>query len=155
MLDRRNLLKTGAASATLALLATPALITVARAAAAKTAGTPTPAQAAAGKKLAALFDSFIQEGLDHAPEGVTSLGMDKGKRAHQKSELSQASLAEIARSKAEAADAICQAGRLRPQLSSMTMTAPATTSSCSASNIRSRPTRNSIMAAAARARPMS
>ena len=103
MLDRRNLLKTGAASATLALLATPALVAAARAAGA-VASVPTAAQAAAAKKLNALFDSFIQEGLDHSPEGVTSLGMDKGKRAYQKSELSQASLAEIARNKAMTAD---------------------------------------------------
>ncbi len=103
MLDRRNLLKTGAASATLAVLTTPSLIAVARAAAGKAAA-PTPAQAAAGKKLAALFDSFIQQTLDHSPEGVTYLGMDKGKRAYQKSELSQASLAEIARNKAMTAE---------------------------------------------------
>ena len=103
MLDRRNLLKTGAASASLALLTTPSLIAVARAAGGTPAAKPTPAQAAAGKKLAALFDSFVQEGLDHQPEGATYLGLDKGKRAHQRSELSQASLAEIARKKAETA----------------------------------------------------
>lgn len=102
MLDRRNLLKTGAATATLALLSTPLLSATARAAAAKPA--PTPAQLEAGKKLNALFDSFVQQGLNHAPEAVTSLGLDTGKRAHQKSELSQASLAEIARNKAETAE---------------------------------------------------
>ena len=102
MLDRRNLLKTGAASATLALLSTPALTSIARAATAKTAATP--AQVAAGEKLAALFDSFVQDAFDHAPELVTSLGLDKGKRAHQKAELSQASLAEIARNKADTAE---------------------------------------------------
>jgi uncharacterized protein (DUF885 family) len=102
MFDRRTLLKSGAAGATLALLSTPRLFTAARAAATKPA--PTPAQRAAGKKLNALFDQFVQEGLDHAPEAVTSLGLDKGKRAHQKYELSQASLAEIARNKAMTAD---------------------------------------------------
>lgn len=101
MLDRRNLLKTGAASATLALLSTPALTSIARAATAKPAATP--AQVAAGEKLAALFDSFVQDAFDHAPELVTSLGLDKEKRARQKSELSQASLAEIARNKADTA----------------------------------------------------
>lgn len=99
MLDRRNLLKTGAASAALALLSTPALTAAARAAA-SAAPKATPAQASAGKKLAALFDAFVQEGLDRSPEGVTSLGLDTGKRAYQKSELSQASLAEVARNKA-------------------------------------------------------
>ena len=102
MFDRRTLLKSGAASATLALLSTPLLSTVARATATKPA--PAPAQRAAGKKLNALFDQFVQEGLDHAPEAVTSLGLDKGKRAHQKYELSQASLTEIARNKAMTAD---------------------------------------------------
>lgn len=101
MFDRRNLLMTGAASAALALLPVSVLTGAARAA---VASKPTPAEAAAGKALNALLDSFVQEGLDHAPEGVTSLGLDKGKRAHQKSELSQASLAEIARRKAVEAD---------------------------------------------------
>jgi len=102
VLDRRHLLKTGAASATLALLSTPVLTSVVRAAAAKSAATP--AQVEAGKNLAALFDSFVQDAFDHSPELVTSLGLDKGKRAHQKAELSQASLAEIARNKAETAE---------------------------------------------------
>lgn len=102
MFDRRDLLMTGAASAALALLPAPVLTAAARAA---TAGTKlTPAEAAAGKALNALFDSFVQEGLDRAPEGVTSLGLDKGKRAHQKSELSEASLAEVARNKTMFAD---------------------------------------------------
>ena len=99
MLDRRNLLKTGAASATLALLSTPLVGRAARAAASLTA-----AQTAAGEKLNALFDTFVQQGFDHAPELVTSLGLDKGARAHQRRELSQASLAEINRNKAQTAD---------------------------------------------------
>ena len=105
MLDRRNILKTGAASAALALLTTPALTMAARAAAAAGGdAAANPAEAAASKKLHALFDSFVQEGLDHSPEGVTSLGLDHGKRAYQKSELSQSSLAEIARNKAMTLD---------------------------------------------------
>lgn len=99
MLDRRNLLKTGAATAALALLSPQALTAAARAATVA-AGKPMPAQAAAGKTLAALFDAFVQDGLDRAPEGVTSLGLDKGKRAHQKFELSDSSLKGIADNKA-------------------------------------------------------
>ena len=39
----------------------------------------------------------MQEQLDEAPEFATSLGVDKGSRAHQKSELSHRSLAEVRR----------------------------------------------------------
>lgn len=102
MFDRRDLLMTGATGAALALLPAPVLTAAARAATADAKSTP--AEAAASKALNALFDAFVEEGLDRAPEGVTSLGLDKGKRAHQKSELSEASLAEIARNKAMFAD---------------------------------------------------
>ncbi|MGA7676438.1 MAG: DUF885 family protein [Rhizomicrobium sp.] len=47
-------------------------------------------------KLNALFDAFMGETLDRSPEFVTSLGLDTGKRAYQKSILANRSLAEIA-----------------------------------------------------------
>src|SRR5580692_5784460 len=72
MIDRRSLLLT--AAATLA---------------------PAPVFAADGSRhdqLNALFDRFVNEGLDRSPEGVTSLGLDVGPRAHQKFELGDRSL---------------------------------------------------------------
>ena len=78
MLDRRTVLKSGAAA-----LAVTAL----------------PAQAA-DAKLAALFDAFVQENLDLSPYSATSLGLDTGKRAHQRGETDDASLAGIAKAKA-------------------------------------------------------
>ncbi|HEY4114938.1 MAG TPA: DUF885 family protein [Rhizomicrobium sp.] len=84
MLDRREILMTGAATAALAGFAP--------AAAAAAAANP-----AVSKNLNAAFDAFVNEQLDHAPETVTQLGLDTGKRAHQRSELNDRSLAEIAR----------------------------------------------------------
>jgi uncharacterized protein (DUF885 family) len=61
-----------------------------------------------------LFDGFVSEGLDLSPEGVTSLGLDVGARAAQKSELgdrspagarAQAALAESQLKRLEAFDA--------------------------------------------------
>ena len=112
MLDRRNLLMNAAAGATLALLSEPLLATAARAAAKPAL---TPAEATAGKALNALFDSFVQETFDHAPELVTSLGLDKDKRAYQKSELSDASEAEIVRAKARMADQLKRLSAFDPK----------------------------------------
>ena len=112
MLDRRNLLMNAAAGATLALLSEPLLATAARAAAKPAL---TPAEATAGKALNALFDSFVQETFDHAPELVTSLGLDKGNRASQKSELSDASEAEIGRAKARMADQLKRLSAFDPK----------------------------------------
>jgi uncharacterized protein (DUF885 family) len=47
-------------------------------------------------ELNALFDAFMDETLDRSPEFVTSLGLDKGSRAYQKSALANRSLGEIA-----------------------------------------------------------
>jgi uncharacterized protein (DUF885 family) len=55
---------------------------------------------AADAKLAALFDRFVQENLDLSPLSATSLGLDTGKRAHQRGETDDSSLAGIARAKA-------------------------------------------------------
>ena len=82
MLDRRNVLLSGTAIATLAIcgdaLAKPML------------ANPEAA------KLNALFGAFMDETLDHAPEFVTSLGLDSGKRAYQKAMLGNRSRDEIA-----------------------------------------------------------
>ena len=79
MLDRRSALKSGAAA--LALL-------------------PATGAFAADKKLDALFDQFMKENLDASPITVTSLGLDTGARAYQKSEIDDASLAGNAKAKA-------------------------------------------------------
>jgi len=77
MFDRRSLLKS--AGATAALLA---LTPHARAAASSSA-----------EALNTLFDAFVSENLDLSPTFATSLGLDTGARAHQRSEIDEASLA--------------------------------------------------------------
>ncbi|HVV28898.1 MAG TPA: DUF885 family protein [Rhizomicrobium sp.] len=81
-MDRRTLLKSSAAAAV-----SPAL------------GWAAPAAAAPGA-LDRLFDSFAQENLDLSPLTATSLGLDTGKRAGEKSRLDDTSRAGIARFKA-------------------------------------------------------
>ncbi|HSC18327.1 MAG TPA: DUF885 family protein [Rhizomicrobium sp.] len=90
MLDRRHLLATSAAAAIAATLP-PAAVAAAASGAARDD---------ASRKLNALFDAFVNEQLDHAPEAATSLGIDTGPRARQRSELSDRSLAEADRLKA-------------------------------------------------------
>jgi uncharacterized protein (DUF885 family) len=83
-MDRRTFLATAAASA----IAAPAL-----------------AQAKGGaedQRLHALLDKFFYDGIDKSPTRATSLGLDKGARAHLKSELGDASLADRARRLADA-----------------------------------------------------
>jgi uncharacterized protein (DUF885 family) len=80
MLNRRTALKSGAAALAVAAMA--------------------PSVRAADARLAALFDTFVQEDLDLSPLEATALGLDKGKRAHQRAEIDDASLAGIARAKA-------------------------------------------------------
>ena len=80
MLDRRTALKSGAAAFAVAAVA--------------------PTARAADAKLAALFDTFVQENLDLSPTDATQFGLDKGKRAHQRAEIDDASLAGIAKVKA-------------------------------------------------------
>ena len=79
MLDRRTALKSGAAALAFAAA---------------------PRAEAADAQLAALFDRFVRENLDLSPYTATSLGLDTGKRAHQRGETDDASLAGIARAKA-------------------------------------------------------
>ena len=45
------------------------------------------AQPGSPAQLNALFDAFVAEQLNLSPEGATSLGMDTGSRAAQKSQL--------------------------------------------------------------------
>ena len=80
MLDRRSVLKTGAASAAV-LAFNPAVLAA-------------PSDSAT---LNAMFDNFMKENLDLSPIFATSLGVDTGDRAHQKSELDESSLDAIDR----------------------------------------------------------
>ena len=80
MIDRRDLLASSAA-----LLAAP--------------GAALAAGSGGDGALNALFDQFMKENLDNSPMTVTSLGLDTGARAHQKSQIDDASLAGIAKSK--------------------------------------------------------
>jgi uncharacterized protein (DUF885 family) len=69
-----------------------------------------PQNADNSKQLNALFDQFMKETLDISPLFVTSLGMDTGARAKQKSEIDDGSEAGIERRKALTAS---QLARLR------------------------------------------
>lgn len=86
MLDRRDILMTGAGAVALSTISSNIL-------------TATTARAASDPSgsLNALFDTIVSEQLDHAPEVVTSLGLDKDKRAHQRRELAERSLTEAGR----------------------------------------------------------
>src|SRR5215469_12089779 len=86
MLDRRTVLLSGAAS--VALAATPVL---AKAAAAAT----TPAANPEAAKMNAMFDAFMDDVFDQAPEFATSLGIDKGDRAFQRGMLGDRSLVQV------------------------------------------------------------
>ncbi|HEX4303574.1 MAG TPA: DUF885 family protein [Rhizomicrobium sp.] len=81
MLNRRSVLKSGAASVAVIALTRPSL----------------GADPDAGSKLNALFDTFIDERLDLSPFFATGLGVDTGKRAHQRAEMDDASLAGVVR----------------------------------------------------------
>jgi len=76
MFDRRSLLKSAGATAALLAL-TP-----------RSWAASSPAEA-----LNALFDTFVNENLDLSPTFATSLGVDTGARAHQRSEIDESSLA--------------------------------------------------------------
>lgn len=80
MLDRRTVLKTGAAGAAVLALH------------------PTAYAAPSGsEQLNTLFDTFVKENLDLSPTFATSLGVDTGDRAKQKSLIDESSLAAIER----------------------------------------------------------
>jgi uncharacterized protein (DUF885 family) len=85
MLDRRDLLLTGAAAASLAPFGASA-------------------QTAEDSKLAALFDNLFEEGLRRRPEGATQLGLDVGVNADLRSRLSDGSAVGLAADRAQNAE---------------------------------------------------
>jgi uncharacterized protein (DUF885 family) len=87
MFDRRTVLMSAAASA--ALIARPVLAKTAAAAAA------TPAASSEAAKMNAMFDAFMSDVFDQAPEFTTNLGIDKGDRAYQKFMVGDRSLAQV------------------------------------------------------------
>ena len=76
------------------------MIGTALAAAVAAATRALPQNADSSKQLNALFDQFMKENLDISPLFVTSLGLDTGERAKQKSEIDDGSEAGIGRQKA-------------------------------------------------------
>ncbi len=102
MFNRRQLLRSGSAAVAAAALPLSAcsLFEAKPAATAAAAVPPPPTPSAA---LNAMFDTFVDEGLDLYPEAVTSLGLDKGARAHQRAELADRNLAAVQKGKELAA----------------------------------------------------
>ena len=81
------------------------------------ASTPTNA---AEQQLNTMLEAFYQEVLDGSPELVTQLGLDKGARAAAKSQLSPASIEEMARDRAQTADQLARLKTVpRAQLTGM------------------------------------
>jgi len=80
MLDRRSVLKTGAAGVAVLALHPTAY-----------------AAPPSSEQLNVLFDTFVKENLDLSPLLATSLGVDTGDRAKQKSLIDESSLAAIER----------------------------------------------------------
>jgi uncharacterized protein (DUF885 family) len=93
MIDRRDLLASGAGMAAILLADASPLY----------AATP-PVSATGTPALNALFDRFMDENLDRSPIFATSLGLDTGKRAHQRGEVDDNSLKGIADDKRLHAD---------------------------------------------------
>ncbi len=85
MLDRRTLLASAAA-----LSVAPG----------RTAFSQTASSQSVPGTLNAMFDQFMAENLDNSPTFATSLGLDKGARAAQKSRMDDASPAGLAKSRA-------------------------------------------------------
>jgi uncharacterized protein (DUF885 family) len=82
MMNRRDVMQSGAAASALMMLAR---LGTARAQAATAS--------AEDLRLAALFDAMMKQALDRSPETVTALGLDKGARVAAKSRLDDRSLA--------------------------------------------------------------
>ncbi len=93
MLNRRDLIVTGASSAALAPLAANA-------------------QATEDGRLDALFDAFFQEGLRRRPESATLLNLDTGANADLRSKLTDGSPAGLAAAKALNADQLRRLGAI-------------------------------------------
>jgi uncharacterized protein (DUF885 family) len=90
-LDRRQMLLSGVAAAAFVSLGRPREL---KGQLPFEALTQTPSE-----KLNMLFDSFMKANLDASPEGATSLGLDTGARAWEKSKLDDRTLAFIAQEK--------------------------------------------------------
>ncbi len=105
MIDRRTVLLSGAAASAFAL----ASETIGQAVAAVA-----PAPNMAGAQLNRLFDAFMAENLDRSPTQATSLGLDKGARAYQRSKIDDSSLAAIASDKQRTADQLKRLKALDP-----------------------------------------
>jgi uncharacterized protein (DUF885 family) len=88
-MDRRHLLKAGAAGAGLATLAT---FGDARAAAPASSPATTPTGSAEDQRLDALFETMLAEQLAQSPETATGLGVDSGAQAGAKSRLDDRSI---------------------------------------------------------------
>jgi uncharacterized protein (DUF885 family) len=84
MLDRRSVLFSGAAAVALSASGLARAKTAAAA-----AGSPEAA------KMNKIFDGFMDDIIDQAPEFATNLGIDKGDRAYQKFMVSDHSLAQV------------------------------------------------------------
>ena len=91
MIDRRTVLLSGAAASAFAL-------------APEALGRAAPAPNQAGAALNRLFDAFMAENLDRSPVQATSLGLDTGARAYQRSKIDDSSLAAVAADKRRTAD---------------------------------------------------
>jgi uncharacterized protein (DUF885 family) len=92
VLNRRNVLMSGAAAAAIAAPLAGAL--------AKAKPAAAPATGGGADALNKLFDAFMTENLDESPIFATSLGVDTGARAHERAEVDDNSLAGIAKGKA-------------------------------------------------------
>jgi uncharacterized protein (DUF885 family) len=90
-LDRRSVLMSGAAIFAFSPFA-------------RAAGAPDAASGQLGK----LFDAFMSTNLDLSPITATSLGLDVGARAHERSEIDDNSLAGIAKGKSVISDQLKQ-----------------------------------------------
>src|SRR3569833_3011254 len=95
MLDRRRRLLPATAAATLG--AAPALAKPAAKKAAAHAAARKVSDPAAEKQLNAVLEKIFQEQLKESPQGLTSLGLDKGENAWAKSRLDDGSAAAIQR----------------------------------------------------------
>jgi uncharacterized protein (DUF885 family) len=65
-----------------------------------------------GATLNAVFDGIMNQDLDHSPILVSTLGLDKGKRAHQKFELDDSSVASWELGKQRTADQLASLRRI-------------------------------------------
>jgi len=85
MLDRRTVLLSGAATMALSLSAN----------AKPAASSAATASGSEAEKMNKLFDAFMEDVFDQAPEFTTNLGIDKGDRAYQKFMVGDRSMAQV------------------------------------------------------------